>query len=200
MIKIHSFTHAFFLSAHPFSSSSVQASILSASKKHSDHVRIWNTGQVDGLLHHRGEHHGAPGSGVLGPRNRPPASGRGVDCPHPGAQREGGIHPPLHPRVRIYPPPLRPWTHVLLRVGSRVPAKPSRFEHWGAHEDLPLPTHALNLATISKSSLTNSQHKRHKIYIGLGHRCGVIPYSCVVCWIASRADDEQYKGKNSLLR
>ena len=53
---------------------------------------------------------------------------------------------------------------------------------------------------ISKASSTNSQHKRHKIYTGSGHRCGVIPYSSVVWWIASWAEDEQYKGKNSLLR
>ena len=34
---------------------------------------------------------------------------------------------------------------------------------------------------------------RHKIYTGLGHHCGVIPYSSVVWWIASWANDEQYK-------
>ena len=70
----------------------------------------------------------------------------------------------------------------------------------GCAEDFPLPTHALNLAAISKPSSTNSQHKRHEIYTSLGHRCGVIPYSSVVWWIASRTEDEQYKGKNSLLR
>ena len=85
-------------------------------------------------------------------------------------------------------------------VGSRVLAKPSRFEHWGAHEDLPLLNHALSLATISKASSTNSQHKGHKIYTGSGHRCGVIPYSSVVWWIASWAEDEQLQGKNNLLR
>ena len=41
---------------------------------------------------------------------------------------------------------------------------------------------------------------RHKIYTGSGHRCGVIPYSSVVWWIASWAEDEQLQGKNSLLR
>ena len=46
----------------------------------------------------------------------------------------------------------------------------------------------------------NSQHKRHKIYTGSGHYRGVIPYSSVVWWIASWAKDEQYKGKNNLLR
>ena len=65
-------------------------------------------------------------------------------------------------------------------VGSRVPAKPSRFEHWGAHEDLPLPNHALNLAMISRLARRTRNTERHEIYTGLGHRCGVIPYSSVV--------------------
>ena len=82
-------------------------------------------------------------------------------------------------------------------VGFRVPAKPLRFEHWGAHEDFPLPNHALNLAAISKPSSTNTQHKRHKIYTGSDHRCGVIPYSSVVWWIASWVYDEQYKGRTA---
>ena len=85
-------------------------------------------------------------------------------------------------------------------VGFRVPAKPLRFEHLGAHEDFPLPNHALTLTAISKPSSTNPQHKRHEIYTGSGHRCGVIPYSSVVWWIASWAEDEQLQGKNSLLR
>ena len=71
-------------------------------------------------------------------------------------------------------------TPVVL-VGYRVPAKPLRFEHWGAHEDLPLPNHALSLTVISRPSSTNPQHKRHKIYTGSGHHCGVIPYSSVWC-------------------
>ena len=82
-------------------------------------------------------------------------------------------------------------------VGFRVPAKPLRFEHWGAREDLLLPNHALNLATISKASSTNSQHERHKIYTSSGHHCGVIPYSSVWWWIASWAMDEQYKGRTA---
>ena len=45
-----------------------------------------------------------------------------------------------------------------------------------------------------------SQYKGYKIYTGLGHPCGVIPYSSVVWWIASWAKDEQLQGKNSLLR
>ena len=65
-------------------------------------------------------------------------------------------------------------------VGFRVPEKPSRFEYWGAHEDFPLPDHALSLTGISKLSSTNSQHKRRKIYTSSRHHCGVIPYSSVV--------------------
>ena len=35
---------------------------------------------------------------------------------------------------------------------------------------------------------------RHEIYTSSGHHCGVIPYSSVVWWIASWADDdERYK-------
>ena len=56
--------------------------------------------------------------------------------------------------------------------------------------NLPLPNHALSLTGISKLSSANSQHKRHKIYTGSGHHCGIIPYSGVVWWITSRADDE----------
>ena len=78
-----------------------------------------------------------------------------------------------------------------------VPAKPSRFEHWGAREDLPLPNHALSLTAIARPSSTNPQHKRHEIYTGSGHRFGVIPYSSVVWWIASWAEDEQYKGRTA---
>ena len=78
-------------------------------------------------------------------------------------------------------------------VGFRVPAKPLRFEHWGAREDLPPIDPHPNLAKISRTNSTKSEHKGHKIYTGSGHRCGVIPYSSVVWWIASWADDEQYK-------
>ena len=52
---------------------------------------------------------------------------------------------------------------------------------------------------ISRPSSTDPKNARQKIYTGSGHHCGVIPYSSVVWWIASWADDEQYKGKNSLL-
>ena len=43
-------------------------------------------------------------------------------------------------------------------VGFRVPAKPLRFEFWGAHEDLSLPlAHALT--AISKLSSPNPKNK-----------------------------------------
>ena len=53
---------------------------------------------------------------------------------------------------------------------------------------------------ISQSSSTNPKNTGHKIYAGSGHRCGVIPHSSVVWWIASWVEDEQLQGKNSLLR
>ena len=65
-------------------------------------------------------------------------------------------------------------------VVFRVPEKPLRFEHWGAHKDFPLPNISLSLAATPKLISMNSQDKRHKIYTGSGHHCGVIPYSCVV--------------------
>ena len=84
-------------------------------------------------------------------------------------------------------------------VEFRVPAKPLRFEHWGAHKDFPLPNLALSLTAITRLSTSNPQNKGHKVYTGSGHRCGVIPYSSVVWWIASWAEDEQLQGKNNLL-
>ena len=42
----------------------------------------------------------------------------------------------------------------------------------------------------------DEQHKRHEVYTGSGHRCGVIPYSSVWCGgLPQGADDEQYKGR-----
>ena len=51
-----------------------------------------------------------------------------------------------------------------------------RFEHWGARGD-----YAFNLTVSQGSKLLKELHKRHKIYTGSGHRCGVIPYSSVWC-------------------
>src|SRR4051812_37590640 len=45
-----------------------------------------------------------------------------------------------------------------------------------------------------RKDLSYGKHKRHRVYTGSGHRCCVIPYSSVVWWIASWADDDkQYK-------
>ena len=44
--------------------------------------------------------------------------------------------------------------------------------------------------------LPTEQHKRHKIYTGSGHHCGVIPYSSVWCGgLPLGLDDEQYKAE-----
>ena len=56
-----------------------------------------------------------------------------------------------------------------------------------ARRYLPL---ARTLTMISKLGTSNSQNKGHMVYTGSGHRCGVIPYSSVVWWIASWAEDE----------
>ena len=48
--------------------------------------------------------------------------------------------------------------------------------------------------------MSSQRHKDTEIYTGSGHHYGAIPYSSVMWWIASRAEDEPYKGKNNLLR
>ena len=59
----------------------------------------------------------------------------------------------------------------------------------------PLPIDVLTPRCESK--LHDEQHKGRKVYTDLVHRCGVIPYSSVWWWIASRADGEQYKGRTA---
>ena len=64
--------------------------------------------------------------------------------------------------------------------GYRVPAKPLRFELWGARGD-----HTSRLPTsrrLARIKLHEEQHKGHEVYTSSGHHCGVIPYSsmCVV--------------------
>src|SRR3954465_2960694 len=53
--------------------------------------------------------------------------------------------------------------------------RPLRFELWGARGDS-----GLYLSVSQGSKLPKEQHKRHRVYTGSGHRCGVIPYSGVV--------------------
>ena len=76
-------------------------------------------------------------------------------------------------------------------VGFRVSADP-----WGSNTgvsaEISPPTY-LNPSAMLGSKLRKEQHKRHMVYTGSGHRCGVIPYSSV-WWISSWSDDdEQYK-------
>ena len=59
-------------------------------------------------------------------------------------------------------------------VGFVGSGRPLRFEHWGAHGD-----YAFNLTVSQGTKLLKELRKRHKIYTGSGHRCGVIPYSSV---------------------
>src|SRR4051812_10541176 len=56
-----------------------------------------------------------------------------------------------------------------------VSGRPLRFELWGARGD-----RALYLSISLGSKLLQEQHKRHRVYTGSGHHCGVIPYSSVV--------------------
>ena len=64
-------------------------------------------------------------------------------------------------------------------VGFKVPADPL-----GSNTGVRAKVSSLRstplLAKISRTNSTNSQHKRHEIYTGSGHRSGVIPYSSVV--------------------
>ena len=57
--------------------------------------------------------------------------------------------------------------------------RPFRFELWGARGDLAF--YCLRLAASLGSKKSKEQHKRHRVYIGSGHHCGVIPYSSVWC-------------------
>ena len=61
----------------------------------------------------------------------------------------------------------------------------------------PLPIH---VRSPRENVSYDEQHEGHKIYTGSGHRCGVIPYSSVVWWIASWVEDEHVQGMNSPLR
>ena len=54
--------------------------------------------------------------------------------------------------------------------------RPLRFELWGARKD-----YAFYLLISQRSRLLKELHKRHKVYTGSGHHCGVIPYSSVWC-------------------
>ena len=102
--------------------------------------------------------------------------------------REGYLSPLGRPLLRFYGGcPLFPFERRCRISGS---GRPLRFEHWGAREIFPLPAHVSK--SRKGSRLERRTHKGHEIYTGSGHHCGLIPYSSV-WWIASWADDEQYK-------
>ena len=44
-----------------------------------------------------------------------------------------------------------------------------------------MPSTYLHPSTSLRSRLRKEQHKKHRVYTGSGHRCGVIPYSSVWC-------------------
>ena len=64
-------------------------------------------------------------------------------------------------------------------VGFRVPADPSG-SNTGVRAEISPPTYLHPSASL-RSKLWKEQHKRHEVYTGSGHRCGVIPYSSVWC-------------------
>ena len=74
----------------------------------------------------------AEGDGALGPPERVHGLELAEDC--------------VHLASKLLEDALRGWGLVVYKVL----AKPLRFELWGAHEDLSLSKHALNLAAISK--------------------------------------------------
>ena len=72
------------------------------------------------------------------------------------------------------------WRTPTWRAKCRISGsgRPLRFEHWGAGEISP-PTYLRSSALLG-SKLRKEQHKRHRVYTGSGHHCGVIPNSSVV--------------------
>src|SRR3954464_9746503 len=73
--------------------------------------------------------------------------------------------------------------------------RPLRFELWGARGD-----HALYLSVSQGSKLLQEQHKRHRVYTGSGHHCGVIPYSSVVGGLPLGLMRKNNTRENSLAR
>ena len=66
-----------------------------------------------------------------------------------------------------------------ITVGFRVPADPWG-SNTGVHAVISPPTF-LHHSAVLGSKLRKEQHKRHRVYTGSGHHCGVIPYSSVWC-------------------
>ena len=115
-------------------------------------------------------------------------------------------------RTKISPPSssLAPRSHSLARRTQRTKEhKIYTCRMWGSGKTLKVrtlgcarssfPPTDLRPSSLRSSGRTRNSERRG-IYTSSGHHCGVIPYSSVWWWIASLADEEQYKGKNSLLR
>ena len=64
-------------------------------------------------------------------------------------------------------------------VGFRVPADPLD-SNTGVRAEIS-PSAYLQLTASLWSKQSKEQHKRHRVYTGSGHHCGVIPYSSVWC-------------------
>src|SRR3954466_1226502 len=60
-------------------------------------------------------------------------------------------------------------------VGFQVPADP-RGSNTRVRAEISPPTYLYPTASL-RSKLWKEQHKRHRVYTGSGHQCGVIPYS-----------------------
>src|SRR4051812_3563560 len=80
-------------------------------------------------------------------------------------------------------------------VGFRGSGRPLRFELWGARGD-----RAFYLSVSQGSKLLQEQHKRHRVYTGSGHHCGVIPYSSVVGGLPLGLTRKNNTRKNDLAR
>ena len=116
-------------------------------------------------------------------------TGNGEDAHRQEPSRQHGKRE--RPGARCGPDERQTWTRWLEENGAvedefqRTPTwrakcqisgsgRPLRFKHWGARGD-----YAFYLSVSQGSRLLKELHKRHKVYTGSGHRCGVIPYSSV---------------------
>ena len=77
--------------------------------------------------------------------------------------------------------------------------RPLRFELWGAHGDLSTTDSRFYGSQEILARKKNTQRTRGLYWFGPPMWCNTL-LQCVVWWIASGADDEQYRGKNGLAR
>ena len=81
-------------------------------------------------------------------------------------EQGGGRRIPAHP-------------YLAPNVGFRVPADPLDSNTRVRAEISP--STYLHLTASLESKQSKEQHKKHRVYTGLSHNCGVIPYSSVWC-------------------